>query len=82
MADGQETNFKRPQCHLIWPSAHDRHRIGGHPVLFQFATGNIGGKCAAVNWRAQTGIGMANGSNMIFMRMGNEHAINTVFACL
>ena len=82
MADRQETHFKRPQSHLVRPSSHDRHRIGGHTMLLQFPPGDIGREGAAVNWGAQPGIGMADRSHMVFMCMCNEHAINAVFARL
>ena len=82
MANRQEPHLKRPQCHLIWPSAHDCHRIGGNPMLFQLAPGNIGGECAGVDGRTQTRIGMANSAHMVFMCMGDKHAINAVFARL
>ena len=60
------------------PGAHGLHRIRWHAKLIKLAARDIGGERPGIDRRLQPRPVMAHRAHMVFMRMGDEHAIDPV----
>ena len=78
MRDRHKTHFERTRFNCFRPRANRVQRISIRAVLFHLAAGNIRCERTRIDWGRKARPKVTNCAYMVLVRMGDEHAVDTV----
>ena len=82
MRHRQEADPERSGLYLFGPGRNGAHAVFGQAQVSHLAPRDIGGKGTGVNRRAKRLVAVGDATDMVFMRVGDEHRFQPVGAFL